>query len=212
VVPGIRCENRLHAADFIRGEETQVLGALSLEPRLRHGRTLLCLPGTHTKWLVLEDGVIRDFLTAPTGEVFGVLRDHSVLVRDDSRAGQDIDATAFEAGVKRYRESPGTQVLHRLFECRSRLLNGDMEARDAASFLSGLLIASDVEGALELFSDSLAEQKVCVIGAPHLTHLYANTLLHHACEAQRLDGAQASLAGLTRVHQFLTSQAATHAV
>jgi 2-dehydro-3-deoxygalactonokinase len=212
VVPGIRCENRLGAADFIRGEETQVLGALALEPDLRHGRKLLCLPGTHTKWLVLEDGVIGEFLSAPTGEVFGALRDHSVLVGDDSRAEQAIGAAAFEAGVKRYRESPGAQVLHRLFECRSRVLNGDMEARDAAAFLSGLLIAGDVEGALALFDDAGAEQKVYVVGAPQLTQLYASTLSHHACEVRRLDGAQASLAGLTRVHQFLTSQAETHAV
>ena len=211
VIPGIRCENRLRAADFIRGEETQVLGALSLEPSLRHGRKLLCLPGTHTKWLVLEDGVIRDFLTAPTGEVFGVLRDHSVLVRDDSRAEPVIGAIAFEAGVKRYRESPGAQVLHRLFECRSRLLSGDMEAHDAAAFLSGLLIASDVEGALALFADSIAQRTV-LIGAPQLTQLYANALSHYGHDAQRLDGAQASLSGLTRVHQFLTSQSETHAV
>jgi 2-dehydro-3-deoxygalactonokinase len=211
VVPGIRCENRLRAADFIRGEETQVLGALSMEPRLRHGRKLLCLPGTHTKWLVLEDGVIREFLSAPTGEVFAVLRDHSVLVRNDARAHAVIDAAAFETGVKRFRETPGAQVLHRLFECRSRLLNGDMEAHDAPSFLSGLLIASDVGGALELFADSIAAAPV-LVGAPQLTQLYAGVLYHYGHDAQRLDGEQASLAGLTRVHQFLTLQTETNAI
>jgi 2-dehydro-3-deoxygalactonokinase len=212
VVPGIRCENRLRAADFIRGEETQVLGALALEPSLRHGRKLLCLPGTHTKWLLLEDGVIREFLSAPTGEVFGVLRDHSVLVRDDTRAAREIGAAAFEAGVKRYREFPGTQVLHRLFECRSRLLNGEMEAGDAAAFLSGLLIASDVAGAVELFGDSISERTVHVIGVPALTQLYASALSHHGHGAKSLDGAQASLAGLTRVHQFLASRTEANAV
>lgn len=211
VIPGLSCENRLRAPDFIRGEETQVLGALALQPNLRHGRKLLCLPGTHTKWLVLEDGVIREFLSAPTGEVFGVLRDHSVLVRDDLRAEQAIGTRAFEAGVQRYRESPGAQVLHRLFECRSRVLNGDMEARDAAAFLSGLLIASDVEGALALFADSATEPTV-LVGAPHLTQLYAGALSRYGHGEQRLDGAQASLAGLMRVHQYLRSQAETHAV
>ena len=154
---------------------------------------------------------MREFLSAPTGEVFGVLRDHSVLVRDDARADQAIGAGAFEAGVKRYRESPGAQLLHRLFECRSRLLNADMEARDAASFLSGLLIASDVGGALALFADAIADGLV-LVGAPQLTQLYASALSHYGHDAQRVDGAQASLAGLTRVHQFLTSQAQTHAV
>jgi 2-dehydro-3-deoxygalactonokinase len=212
VVPGIRCENRLRAADFIRGEETQVLGALAREPGLRHGRKLLCLPGTHTKWLLLEDGVIREFLSAPTGEVFGVLRDHSVMVRDDSRAEREIGAAAFEAGVKRCREFPGTQVLHLLFECRSRLLNGDMQAGDAAAFLSGLLIGSDVAGAVELFADTIADTTVHVVGAPQLTRLYASALLNHAHGAKCLDGGQASLAGLTRVHQVLTSRAEANAV
>jgi 2-dehydro-3-deoxygalactonokinase len=212
VVPGIRCENRLRAADFIRGEETQVLGALALEPSLRQGCRLLCLPGTHTKWLVLDDGVIREFLSAPTGEVFSVLREHSILVRDDSRAAQDIGAAAFEAGVQRFREAPDTQVLHRLFECRSRLLNGEMQAGDAAAFLSGLLIASDVAGAVELFADSIAERTVHVVGAPELSRLYATALAQYAHVAKCLDGAQASLAGLTRVHRFLAERTEANAV
>jgi len=113
--------------------------------------------------------------------------------------------------VKRYRESPGAQLLHRLFECRSRVLNGNMEARDAAALLSGLLIASDVEGALALFADAIAEGMV-LVGAPQLTQLYASALSQYGHDSLRLDGVQASLAGLARVHQFLTSRAETHAV
>ena len=60
IVPGARCENRLRAPDFMRGEETQILGALTLDPTLRRGRRLFCLPGTHTKWVLLEDGVMRN--------------------------------------------------------------------------------------------------------------------------------------------------------
>ena len=55
----------------MRGEETQILGALTLDPTLRRGRRLLCLPGTHTKWVLLEDGIMCEFLTALTGELFG---------------------------------------------------------------------------------------------------------------------------------------------
>ena len=212
IVPGARCENRLRAADFMRGEETQILGALTLEPALRGGRRLLCLPGTHTKWVLLEDGIIREFLTALTGELFGALRDHSVLVAPESRAEAVSAGAAFEEGIKRFNEYPQTQVLHRLFECRSRVLNGELGAATAASFLSGLLIAADVDAALRLFANSDAKTTVYLIGEPQLTQLYAAALLQQPCDAQQFDGAAASLAGLRRVHRYIASQADTHAV
>jgi len=203
IVPGTRCENRLRAPDFMRGEETQILGALTLDPALRAGCRLLCLPGTHTKWVVLEEGIIREFLTAPTGEVFAALRDHSVLVTAEGRSPGAPDGGAFEAGVKRFNDSPRTQVLHRLFECRSRLLNGDLDAATAAAFLSGLLIAADVDGALQIFASSSAKAPIYLIGEPRLTALYAAALSHQSWGAQQLDGAAASLAGLIRVHHAI---------
>jgi 2-dehydro-3-deoxygalactonokinase len=112
VVPGLSCHNRFNAPDFMRGEETQVLGALGLVDRLRQGRWVICLPGTHTKWVVVEDGWVREFFTAPTGELFAVLRDHSVLVRGGG-ADRPIDRAAFEKGLARFHEFPQAQVLHR---------------------------------------------------------------------------------------------------
>ena len=82
VVPGLACRNRFEAPDVMRGEETQVLGALQRLPELGSGKRLLCLPGTHTKWVMLLDGTITDFLTAPVGELYEVLARHSILVAD----------------------------------------------------------------------------------------------------------------------------------
>jgi 2-dehydro-3-deoxygalactonokinase len=212
IVPGARCQNRLRAADFMRGEETQILGALTLDSTLRRGRRLLCLPGTHTKWALLEDGIICEFLTALTGELFGALRDHSVLVPADGRAETVAAGVDFEEGIKRFNDFPQAQILHRLFECRSRMLNGELSARNAASFLSGLLIATDVSGALQVFANSDAKTSVCLIGAPQLTQLYAAALLRQFRDVQQIDGAAASLAGLTRVHQYIASRVETSAV
>lgn len=206
VIPGIRCENRFATADYMRGEETQLLGALMLNPPLGTGRHLLCLPGTHTKWVLLENGVIRDFLSAPTGELFGVLSSHSVLVREDAGQPQAAGSAAFDAGLARYRDYPQAQILHRLFECRSRVLSGDLRPQDAAAFLSGLLIASDVAGALSLFASDMEARTVHLIGAPSLTELYARALAGHSYAARQLDGADAALAGLTQVHQQLTAR------
>jgi 2-dehydro-3-deoxygalactonokinase len=211
IVPGARCENRLRAADFMRGEETQILGALTLDSTLRRGRQLLCLPGTHTKWVLLEDGIMSEFLTALTGELFGALRDHSVLVPADCRT-EAVSGAAFEEGVRRFNDSPHTQVLHRLFECRSRMLNGDLGARSAVPFLSGLLIAADIGGALQVLGDSPAKTSVHLIGEPQLTQLYAAALQHQSRDALQLDGVAASLAGLKRVHQYIASRVEMHAV
>ena len=82
IVPGVSCRNRLGAPDVMRGEETQILGAMFLEPALRRGAHLVCLPGTHTKWVVVRDGAIVEFLTAPAGELFELLSRHSVMVGD----------------------------------------------------------------------------------------------------------------------------------
>ena len=209
IVPGLSCRNRFDAPDFLRGEETQLLGALILTAALRRGPRILCLPGTHTKWAVLHDGVVREFFTSPTGELFALLRDHSVLVRRSAQSAADIDAEAFKNGLASFNDAPQAQLLHRLFECRSRQLSGELSGAAAEAFLSGLLIASDVHGALRLLTDSVTAP-VWLIGAAPLTQLYAIALGSHGCEGIQMDGAQASLAGLTFVHRRLSQTVMVH--
>jgi 2-dehydro-3-deoxygalactonokinase len=210
IVPGLSCRNRLNAPDVLRGEETQILGALRLNPALSCGRQLLCLPGTHTKWVLLEDGSVREFLTAPTGELFGVLCEHSILV-NDQRQRQDLhaasDGPAFEHGLMQIQRFPGASLLHRLFECRSRRLTGDLHSDEAMPLLSGMLIASDVQGAVRLFAASAARTTVQLIGAARLTTLYARALVLQDCDSNVIDGSLASLNGLLQVHQLLAQRA-----
>jgi 2-dehydro-3-deoxygalactonokinase len=208
IVPGVSCRNRFSAPDFMRGEETQILGALMQRPGLGRGTRLFCLPGTHTKWIVLADGVMRDFFTAPGGELFALLCEHSVLVRKPKGEG-NTDLAAFQAGLARFNDFPNAQLLHRLFECRSRQLSGELAAQSADAYLSGLLIASDVQGALSSLTDAVAERSVCLIGTSQLMQLYALALQSHGFEASSLDGAAAALAGLARVQQRL-SRPVTH--
>lgn len=205
IVPGLSCRNRLGSPDFMRGEETQLLGALALEPGLRSGRHLLCLPGTHTKWVALEDGEVRDFLTAPAGEIFALLRDHSVLVHQRDSIESGPGAAGFARGLAEFNRLPSAQILHRLFECRARRLAGDLAEADAAPYMSGLLIASDVAGAVRLFEDYLATRSVRLVGTPQLAALYASALRAHALDGNVIEGAAAALAGLARVHRQLVS-------
>ena len=219
IVPGLSCRNRFGAPDVLRGEETQLLGLLSLLEPLRAGTQLVCLPGTHTKWVVVEDGRIHDFFTAPTGELFGVLSEHSLLVRKPQAVGAvspgtapgsggaagniEINAEAFGKGVATVVEQPHVALLHRLFECRSRPLSGELPAAAAAAYLSGLLISSDVLGALRALSGNFAPRSVVLVGALQLTQLYATACRALGIEAREVDGVTAALAGLTQIYRRL---------
>jgi 2-dehydro-3-deoxygalactonokinase len=205
IVPGLSCGNRFNAPDFLRGEETQILGALNLIESLRLERRLLCLPGTHTKWVVLQDGAVREFFTAPTGELFALLCEHSVLLRKHGRTAA-VDEDAFSKGLTHFNEFPQAQLLHRLFECRSRQLSGEFSLPEAAGYLSGILVASDVQGALCALIEPLASHSVYVIGAPELTRRYAAALARHGCDTYAVDGTAASLAGLAQVHRRISQR------
>jgi 2-dehydro-3-deoxygalactonokinase len=206
IIPGLSCRNRFHAPDVMRGEETQILGVSRLHEKLRRGRWIVCLPGTHAKWVLLEDGRVRDFFTALTGELFAVLRDHSILVRGPQGTDPAAEAEAFERGVADVAGFPDAQILHRLFECRSRQLHGEFPAHAATAYLSGMLVASDVHNALRALSDPTTERTVVLVGAPQLTRRYATACARAQYDVCEVDGGEAVLAGLTEVFGRLTSQ------
>ncbi len=215
IVPGLSCTNRLDAPDVMRGEETQILGALQLDPALRRGTQLLCLPGTHTKWVSINDGIITDFLTAPAGEIYALLERHSVLVSDTTagqRTGQmsttegvvpaasQSESDAYARGLEQVRRFPQAELLQRIFQCRSRRLSNDLEPRDASAFMSGLVIGSDAHSALRLMAPR-ANAIVHVIGTPQLSRLYAQALAAFGATPREIDGDTTVLAGLMQVHR-----------
>ncbi len=202
VVAGMRCTNPLGAPDVMRGEETQLLGARCLRPALGEGRQLVCLPGTHTKWVSLHNGVVQEFLTAPTGEIFALLCDHGVLVRERATALEHRPAE-FELGLTEAARHPEVPLLHRIFQARSLRLDKQLPAEGAASWMSGLLIGTDVGGALPLFSDLGGDIPVHLVGGHELVDRYANALARHGREIVRIDGEAASLAGLARIFHEL---------
>ena len=200
IVPGLRCTNPLGAPDVMRGEETQLLGAGVLDASMRAGPQLVCLPGTHAKWVSLDGGAVHEFLTAPTGEMFAALRDRSVLVRDTAAAFVH-DPVEFERGLAAAAERPEVSLLHKVFQARSLRLHGRLAPDSVPSWLSGLLIGTDVAGALALFAGHDTNAPVHVIGAPRLAALYSIALGRHGRNCFQIDGARAALAGLAVVHR-----------
>ena len=212
IVPGLSCTNRLNAPDVMRGEETQILGALQLDPALRQGQRLLCLPGTHTKWVALNDGVVTDFLTAPAGELYALLAHHSVLVTDTPGTQRPVevsDGAGFARGLEQVRLFPEADLLQRVFQCRSRRLLGDLAPKDAPAFLSGLLIGSDTQSALRLMTQGTSAN-VQVIGTPQLTRLYAQALAAFGASPREIDGEAAALAGLMQIHRSTLHSQVVH--
>jgi 2-dehydro-3-deoxygalactonokinase len=200
IVPGMRCANPLGAPDVMRGEETQLLGALALHPALSQGRHLVCMPGTHTKWVALHDGTALEFLTVPTGELFRLLCDHSVLVRDrDTPTAHQ--PREFERGLIESGKHAGVPLLHRLFQSRSLRLDKQLSAEGAASWTSGLLIGTDCAGALPLF-DNL-DGPVYIVAAAPLAELYAAALARLGRPGIRVPGEDAAFGGLVRIHTAL---------
>jgi 2-dehydro-3-deoxygalactonokinase len=145
LVPGLR---NPRGPDVMRGEETQIVGALALKPDLAARSTLL-LPGTHSKWVSVRDGIVEDFMTLMTGELYAVLRRHSILgagLPADADAVTDSDA--FRRGVCAARDSGAAGVTTRLFGARSLMLDGQLDPAAVPDYLSGLLIGEEFRAAL----------------------------------------------------------------
>jgi 2-dehydro-3-deoxygalactonokinase len=195
IVPGVEAQGVAGAPEVMRGEETQAFGWMVQDAARARGRRVLCHPGTHAKWIVLEDGEIRRFVTAMTGELFDVLRRHSVLKAESG----PIDAAAFALGLESAGEGGGLST--RLFTVRTRVVAGGLDPRSAGSYLSGLLIGSEVASAPKLLGLS-DTPRVALVGAPALCALYETALTRRGHAATRHDGDEAALAGLSALHRL----------
>jgi 2-dehydro-3-deoxygalactonokinase len=188
IVPGVSYLKN-DRADVMRGEEVQLLGAIaagSVDPE-----GLACHPGTHNKWATLKDGKINEFRTVITGELFSLLKDHSIL-SDLLQGPVDVN-DVFKAAAREaiYHEALPAE----LFSIRSRVLLGQAKKEDAASYASGLLIGADVRVGLSYPTAA----DISVIGRPELTELYAAAIGQADRTAVELDGERAFLAGVHEI-------------
>lgn len=201
IVPGLSCTGPLGAPDVMRGEEVQILGALALAPELARGRHLLCMPGTHVKWVEMADGVVQRFQTALSGELFAILARHSVLARDSGPA--DPESPAFRQGLQAVRDAGAHGLLHLLFSTRSRVVTGMDGAAAAGSYLSGLIVGADVGAGLGL--SAVRPDRVPLICSPSLAALYEKALAFYGVESAIVDGDDAALAGLVQIQAELAT-------
>ena len=191
IVPGVCVDG--DRADVMRGEEVQLLGAVAAG--LVAPDALLCLPGTHAKWARVERGRLAGFRTVMTGEMFALLRNHSLLAPQLSY--EVADGRAFRDGVNQGLEDGA--LLSDLFGTRARILLGRMRPEDAASYVSGLLLGADLRIGIEGAPDG----PIGLIGDPALTRLYGAALDECGRLHQEVDGEQAFLAGMNIIAKGL---------
>ncbi|MBB3832586.1 2-dehydro-3-deoxygalactonokinase [Xanthomonas arboricola] len=172
-VPGVSTGEYDGVPDVMRGEETQLVGLIAA---LGDGEHVACLPGTHSKWARIANGQLTGFATVMTGELYAVLRQHSILgkLMDDDHA--ELDAATFLQGVDRSADAGG--LSHHLFGTRTLGLFERLSSAALPSYLSGLLIGHELR---EHRGDHAI---VHLVGSPALAQRYALALQHLGVQSQ----------------------------
>ena len=203
IVPGVATRDAAGIPDVMRGEETQLLGALGSDER----GVLAVLPGTHSKWARVEHGRIVDFTTFMTGELFGVLIDHPMLGRLAGHEPGQFARDGFARGVARGLDEGA--LAHDIFGARTLSLTGSLRSEEVADWLSGLLIGREIRAARAwALRTGIDTARVRIIGSDALVERYELALADAGMLSER--GADDAAAhGLLRIAQRAGIVAAT---
>ncbi|WP_439370857.1 2-dehydro-3-deoxygalactonokinase [Bradyrhizobium sp. DASA03120] len=189
ILPGI-AQRDVKAPDVMRGEETQLLGAMGLQGA---GEALVCMPGTHSKWVRVTDGTVARFSTFMTGELFGVVSRETILSLAVANADDAEDVASFKAAVKAAFDAPAFAA-NLLFGARARqLLFGGTPAA-ARETLSGTLIGAELAAGL---SGTVPKAGITLIAAGRLAKLYRHAFDALSVNVQPIDADEAVRRGLS---------------
>lgn len=183
IIPGVK---QLNPADVMRGEETQVSGFLALNP---DWDGVICLPGTHSKWVHVSAGEIVSFRTFMTGELFEAISKHTILRH--SLTSTDTDGPAFSEAVSEVLSRP-EKFGAALFSIRAADLLENQSADIARAKLSGGLIGMELAAAKPYWLG----QNVALIGSSALCALYEKALSEQGVNATTSNVSEVTLAGL----------------
>ena len=190
IVPGL-AQRLAEAPDVMRGEETQLAGA----GLPANGRHLVCMPGTHSKWVAVEDGAVEGFGTWPTGELYSVLAAHSILKHSlgEHPAPVAADSPFFRQWCSQALVEGG-DVTSKLFAIRAAGLLQDLKPDEAAACLSGLLLGGEIASAKRRYGAGDAPLALVASGA--LATLYGAALGLAGLAFRSVDADEAVRAGL----------------
>ncbi len=187
IAPGL---SQASPPDVMRGEETQIAGFLASEPEFDG---VLCLPGTHTKWVQISAGEVVSFQTFMSGELFALMAEHSVLRH--SVQSEDWDASAFADALSDTLSRPASAAAN-LFSLRAAGLLQNQSPATARARLSGLLIGLELGGARPYWLG----QDIVLLGAPELAELYQTALKSQGAPARIIPVDALTLLGLAKAY------------
>ncbi|MFK0165765.1 2-dehydro-3-deoxygalactonokinase [Rhizobium sp. NPDC090279] len=190
ILPGL-AQRSQEVPDVMRGEETQLLGAIAADAR---GEQLVCMPGTHSKWVRVLDGRVTGFSTFMTGELFDVITKHSILSHAVAGAADlPADTKAFEAALKATFDRPALAT-NLLFTARSgQLLNG-LTSAGAQALISGTLIGAEIAGGLASSGQNAA---ITLVASGRLQALYEDAFRTLSLTYKTIDADAAVRRGLS---------------
>ena len=192
LVPGVRMMAEDGTSDVIRGEEIQVFGAIN---SLGLDDALLCLPGTHSKWVQVRERRIQRFMTFMTGDLFQALGQTILSCKAEER----LDSQAFLAGIDAVKVTSGG-LLHQLFTARTRMLDKTLAESSVSSFVSGLLLGHELHQAEHFMVD---QSKIIVIGSEQLVVRYQMALEHLLAQVEVLGSDIATCSGIAALRKHL---------
>lgn len=189
IMPGISKPDET-SPDVMRGEETQLMGLARLAPVA--DERIVCMPGTHSKWVRMRGDKVIDFVSFMTGDAFAVLSRHSVLRHSLSGGGVDPISAAFRDAVRASLDTPA-DILARIFSIRPASLLQDLDPASASARLSGYLIGQEIAGAKARF---VLPERVALIGDQPLGAVYAEALAVAGLACALHDSDTLAIAGL----------------
>jgi 2-dehydro-3-deoxygalactonokinase len=198
IVPGYCVRDAFGQPDVMRGEETQLLGAVTLG----HATGWFVLPGTHSKWVQLQEGRVRQLRTYMTGELFNLLGQHGTLAAAIGAHTQDWDSAIFAEGVK---AAANGSLSRALFGTRARVVTGDMPASHTKAYLSGLLIGTELHDVHRSADGTGDTGRFKLIGSPELATHYEAAAALLGLNVEVLDARAAFLSAMAYLQSELES-------
>lgn len=196
IVPGVLYQAPDGMFDVMRGEEVQIFGALDLS---KQKDAVLCLPGTHSKWVSVKDRVLENFSTSMTGEIYSILKTHSILGALMSD-GPD-DEAAFNKGLERSGAEGG--LLHHLFSTRTEGLFDQIQPEGLPSYMSGILIGH------ELRNSAPSERNgnpVLLVSEGVLGQKYMSAFEYFGIPVQLVSAEDATVRGLSLLQNIVATK------
>ena len=195
ILPGIAQRNP-DAPDVMRGEETQLLGALGLDAA---GDAVVCIPGTHSKWAVVKDGAVERFATFMTGELFSVVSRETILSHAVAGAEEAEDIGAFKSAVIAAFHTPALAA-NLLFQVRSSQLLYGGSASAARERISGTLIGLELAAGL---AGDRPKAGIVLVASGRLGQLYQLAFETLSVAVRSIDAEEAVRRGLSMAAQAI---------